>query len=89
MAFTDRFIKVPTSIYNIKDKELTGREHLETIWFKFLPFELAAYRPSYGEANPSVELTLIILKNGYEVLADIPPDEFEKIVNAHRIFNDA
>lgn len=38
MSFTDRFLKVPISIFNVKEKELTGNENLEESWMKFLPF---------------------------------------------------
>ncbi len=82
--FTDRFIKVPISVYNIKEKELTGKEILEDSWFKFLPFELAGYRPTYDDNFSDKDYTTIILKSGDTTTANIPPEEFEKLLNEHQ-----
>lgn len=85
MKFTDRFLKVPISIYNTRHKELTGKEELEAKWFKFLPFELAAYRPSYGVDAPSdEELVAITLKSGDTTLVEMSPEDFEKLLNSHQ-----
>ncbi len=80
--FTDRFIKVPISIFNVSVKEITGNEILEDSWFKFLPFELAGYRPTYADDNErDQDHTLIILKSGDTTVANITPAEFEKLLN--------
>ncbi len=83
--FTDRFIKVPISVYGIKEKELTGNENLSDSWLKFLPLELAAYRPaSSNEDYPELEdCTSIILKNGDITVVNMPPKEFEEELNWH------
>jgi hypothetical protein len=83
--FTDRFIKVPISIFNVKEKEITGKENLEDSWFKFLPFELAGYRPTYFDDDSNrQDSTTIILKSGDTTTANITTDEFEKLLNDHQ-----
>lgn len=81
MSFTDRYIKVPIQVFNLKEKELTGNENGVDSWMKFLPFELSNYKPSYDDGEPDVEITHITLKNGYSCLVYISPEEFEKLLN--------
>lgn len=81
MQFTDRYIKVPISTHNVKEKELTGVENNIETWFKFLPFELACYYPSYTEDEPDVEIVKMTLKCGDSTLVNLSPIEFEKLIN--------
>lgn len=81
--FTDRFVEVPISIFNVKEKEMTGKENLEDSWFKFLPFELAAYRPTYfDDESTRQDCTTIILKSGDTTIANMTPEDFEKLLNS-------
>jgi len=82
--FTERFIEVPISVYSVKEKELTGNENYEDSWFKFLPFELAAYRPTYqDDEHNQQDHTTIILKSGDSTVVNLTPEEFEKLLNNH------
>ncbi len=85
--FTDRFVKVPTKIYNIKQKELTGNEgELEDSYSKFNPFDICEYRPA-SDTEDGVEFedncTSITLKDGNSILAYINISDFEKLLNNH------
>lgn len=82
--FTDRFIKVPISVFNIKQKELTGVEILEPGWFKFSPLALESYMTSYTEEDPDKKLVSITLRNGDSTLIDLSMEEFEKLLNEHQ-----
>lgn len=81
MAFTDRFIKVPILVHNKQEQELTGKAQDYESWYKFLPFELAAYRPTFTIDEPDIEVTQVILKNGDTTLIELPVFEFEKAIN--------
>lgn len=83
VKFTDRFIKVPICVFNIKHKELTGNEDCKESWLKFNPMELSNYKPSYDEGEPDVEIVYIELKNGYGCLVYLSVSEFEKLLNNH------
>lgn len=83
--FTDRFIKVPIRIYSKKQYEITGKEEYEDSWFKFLPFELATYRPTSSDNNDDGHIwTTIMLKSGDETTLNITTKEFEKLLNEHQ-----
>ena len=80
--FTDRFIKVPISIFNVKEKDLTGKENLEESYMKFLPFELALYRPTYTDDEKlDLTATTVILKCGDSTIVNMPIEDFEKLLN--------
>lgn len=81
MPFTDRFIKVPIKVYDVAQKELTGKEELEDSWLKFNPFELSNYKPSKDESVSDDPICHITLKNGYGTLVYMPVEELEKLLN--------
>ena len=83
MAFTDRFLKVPIIIYDIEIKELTGDEQTEESWMKFLPLDLATYRPTYSNDAPEVEHVSIMLKCGDTAVVLLSITEFENLLNLH------
>jgi hypothetical protein len=81
MAFTDRFLKIPIEVFNIKEKDLTGKENCIVSYTKILPFEIAEYRPTYDADNTDVELTSIALKNGDRFCCVLTVKEFEKLID--------
>lgn len=83
MAFTDRFIKVPIGVYDVALKEMTGNENTEESWMKFLPFELATYRPTYSTDDKPLEWVSMTLKCGDVSLVHLSVKEFEDLINLH------
>lgn len=80
--FTDRFIKVPTKIYETKYKEITGEEgDLEDSWSKILPMAIVEYRPTTAD---DCECTHVFLNNGNTILTYMPIEQFEKLLNEHQ-----
>lgn len=79
--FTDRFIKVPIGVYDKKVEELTGKENTYESWMKFLPFELATYRPTYKDEEPDTECVHMILKCGDSTVVHLSIKEFEELLN--------
>ncbi len=80
--FTDRFIKVPTTVFNIKQKELTGKEVLEQTYIKFNPFDISEYRPAYqDDLDEGENKVSVTLKDGNSILVYLTIDEFEKLLN--------
>lgn len=80
--FTDRFIKVPSRIYNNKDKDLTGIETLIDVEIKILPMEICQYYISWDDDGR--EGTQIMMKNGEPIWTYLTAREFEKLMNEHQ-----
>lgn len=78
MSFTDRFISIPTQVYNTKMADLTGKEEYFDGLSKISPFEISEYYKSWSDG---IEVTQIYMKNGRSFLGNIPFDEFEKLLN--------
>jgi hypothetical protein len=79
--FTDRFIKVPVAVYDVKEKELTNKATYEDSYTKFNPFDISEYRPTYDSDNREEECTVITLKDGNSIMAYLTIEEFEKLLN--------
>lgn len=77
--FTDRFITIPTEIYNTKQAELTGKEEYYESISKINPLEICEY---YESESDGKEVVQIYLKNGRTFCANITFDEFENILNS-------
>lgn len=84
MKFTDRYIKVPIMVHDIAEKNIMGKEVNAESWYKFNPFELAGYRPSYSSERPDEEIVSMELKSGETTLVYLCADEFEKLLNEHQ-----
>jgi hypothetical protein len=83
MKFTDRFIKIPIKVYDVKQQELTGHAEDKDSWMKFNPMEVANYKPSYDEGEPETEIVFLRFKSGDGVLCYMSPIEFETLLNEH------
>jgi hypothetical protein len=81
MPFTDRFIRLPTKIYNKEQKELTGNEELEDSYSMINPFDICEYRPAYPSEDENLQCVNVTLKCGNSMLAYMPIGEFEKLLN--------
>lgn len=81
MKFTDRYIKVPTKIYNKAEKELTGKEVCEDSYSKINPFAIEEYRPSFDNDFPDSECVHLLLKSGHEFLVYMTMEKFEAMLN--------
>lgn len=82
MPFTDRFIKVPISVYSKELKELTGKEDLTDSWMNVLPMEIATYRPTYDDELDK-EFVSMMLKCGDITVVHLSIKEFEDLLNLH------
>lgn len=89
MAFTDRFLKIPVKIYDVKENELTNKadyecEQLDT-YRRLLPMQIESYGPTipgsinFEEGNQII--TTITMKSGETFLAFIECRQFEKLLN--------
>ena len=78
--FTDRFVKVPSKIFNAKNKELTGNEELYDCQLRVLPMEICEYYENLDEDNGSIQ---VLLKNGDSFPVYLTIQEFEKLLNNH------
>lgn len=81
MSFTDRFIKLPIRIFNVKQKELTGKEDLEDSYIKINPLDISSYRPSYTDDDNALDHTTIETKSGDTTTICLTIDEFETAIN--------
>lgn len=79
--FTDRFIKIPIKVYNVKEKELTNNENCYDSYEQINPFEISSYRPSFDSDYTEKECVSISFKNGSQTLAYLSVKEFEKLLN--------
>lgn len=77
--FTDRFIKIPTQIYNTKQAELTGKEEYYDSFSKINPLDLSEY---YQSTSDEREVVQLYLKNGRSFCAEMTFDEFENLLNS-------
>ena len=81
--FTDRFLKVPSRIYNSERKDLTGVKDLVKTNIRILPMEISEYYASFDD-DEEIEGTQIYMKNGESLWVTIPIREFEKLLNEHQ-----
>jgi len=77
--FTDRFMSVPTQVYNTKLQELTGKTDYEESFSKINPMDLSEYHRSSDDGQ---ECTQLYLKNGRGFITYLTIEEFEKLLNA-------
>lgn len=81
MPLTDRFIKLPTKIYNEEEHNLTGNKRTEETIIHINPLDISVYFDAFtkdGERYLQIET-----KGGGIYSVDVTLDEFEKILNAH------
>jgi hypothetical protein len=83
IMFTDRFIKLPIKVYDVKIKELTGSCDYEDSWIKILPTEISEYKPSIDDEIDNSECTSVKMKNGDTFFVYLKSDEFENSLNEH------
>lgn len=81
MKFTDRFITVPIKVYNIAEKELTGKENSEDSYEKIDPFEIASYRPTWDSEFPEQKCCGVTYKSGSTLVVFLSIEYFEEILN--------
>jgi len=88
--FTDRFIELPTQLYNSEEAELTNKKSWECpsrdITCKLNPFKIESYRPYLDDSEPDVKkakpiYTRVIMESGDTWLIYLPVSEFEKRLN--------
>jgi hypothetical protein len=79
--FTDRYIKVPIRVYNVEEKELTGKENTVDSWMMLNPYCIESYRPSTDENGNGEPYTIVVQKSGDSTTVYLTVQEFEKMVN--------
>lgn len=84
MSFTDRFIKVPVKIYDVKEAELTGKENYVEMSMKILPFEISHYKPTAEAGSDKFIHTYVNMKNGDGFYIYMTFDKFEELLNKHQ-----
>lgn len=82
MKFTDRFITVPIKVYNIKNKEITGKEYSEDSYEKIYPLEIASYRPTWDSEFPDADCVGVTYKSGNTIVVYLSLQKFETILNS-------
>ena len=82
MAFTDRYLKVPTKVYNQKDADLTGKPEYEDSFSHILPTDIQEY---YESVDLELECTQLYLKNGRGFIVYLTVPQFEKLLNDHSL----
>ncbi|HYH14955.1 MAG TPA: hypothetical protein VD794_07040 [Flavisolibacter sp.] len=82
--FTDRFIAVPTQIYNIKEYELTEVKNFTDVETYINPLEICLFEPCAGdEDNPdNLDATEVIMKNGKSFIVYLSVKKFIKLLNS-------
>ncbi len=91
MTFTDRYIKVPTIVYNNKQQELFNKESHECEQlgtFRMInPMRIESYEPAMpAEAGFGLDAqiaTSIIMYSGESLMTYLTINEFEKLFNEH------
>ena len=81
MKFTDRFIRVPIEIYEIAEKELTGKASYYPTTLKFNPLEISNYHPTFDDKFPEKDCVQVHLKNGYQAIVYMTMPDFEALLN--------
>lgn len=81
MSWTDRFIKLPISVYDREEKNLTGKENCYDSYMKVLPMDIVSYRPSFAVEEPDKEITLIVQKSGDSTLVNLQIKDFEELMD--------
>lgn len=80
--FTDRFIKVPTKVYNVKEAEIMGKQPpLEDSFSMIHPLDIQEYYESFDEGEVC---TQIYLKNGRGFIVYLELHAFENLLNKHQ-----
>ena len=89
MAFTDRYIGIPTKIYDGDQRELLGTPEKDMemvdVVTKINPFKIESYRPSISrdvEFTPdNTDTVSIYMESGEGHIAFMRIEEFEKLLN--------
>ena len=79
--FTTRYMKVPIELMDVRLKGIIGESQGMISWYKFNPFDLVAYRPTFTKEEPDLVYTTITLRNGDSTMVTLSPDDFERILN--------
>jgi hypothetical protein len=87
MAFTDRYIKLPIKIFDIKEKDLTDKENLIDSWWKLNPYRIESYRPSEQPSADERSYTVIVTDSGDSTTVYLTIDEFEALLNKFAFTN--
>lgn len=83
MMFTDRFLKVPIKIYNVKEKEMTGRAEYIDSYRMLNPFDISIYGPHIDEDN--VDCVNIYTKGGDSMNVYMTIGAFEIALDKHML----
>lgn len=81
MAFIDRFIKVPISVYNIKDAEINGKADYKDGYTYLNPMEISEFYPwaeEEGEERPYIH---VFNKTGRSFIVYLTEAQFIKLLN--------
>ncbi len=83
MKFTDRFIKLPITLFHKNEVEIMGQDSSTPInsYIKILPSVIASYRPQHDENGEEMESTVMYDKSGDETVVLLSVDEFEDLLN--------
>ena len=76
--FTQRFVKLPITIYDQEHLELTGHEITEESFIMINPITIGAYRPSKVNNGNAVHIDF---KDGGTILIYLNIEDFENILN--------
>lgn len=79
--WTDRFIFLPISVYNVKEQEITGSADSVDSYLKTLPTNIVEYRPTFLESRPDQEATEITKRNGDTAVITLSVQQFEETMN--------
>lgn len=82
--FTERFVTVPSLLFNPENDELLGKNGKIECMKTFNPMRVESYGESPSDENFSSDNkihTLVIMQSGDQFVATIHIYEFEKLIN--------
>lgn len=84
MAYTDRYIQLPTTVIDKKEAEVMGEENApqRDVTTRLNPMDISYYEESDSYLDKgNYNYTQVVLKSGDGFIVMLPVDEFEKRVN--------
>lgn len=91
MRYTDRFIRLPCTIYNPEENELLNKSYKDSEKIEVMKIINPNRIESYGESIPVEDFrednkvwTNVTMQSGDDFIANITIEEFETILNNHQ-----
>ena len=81
MAFINRFVKLPTQVYDITEEDLPVKQY-EDSYAYVLPLEIDSFYPSFN-SRTQTSATHVYMKSGRSCVIEMDIEQFIDVINKH------